>query len=651
MLEYQLSKQAFDNDIVYINYNSFELTKYEGDPDNFMWVTLSCDNIGSVGYGTVLKIISTFTYFNDLSKQTVDIGDYLTVPVTSVDLNAGTITFIGSKHKVLNINSIKAEITYTYIPYQENTIISSGTKYYYYSSLNYTYIEKTAETDILVPEKNTIYYYIDGTISPKITWLFEFEDTHYFYDNEDISLTIQFDEINSIELTDLYYIDFQTLGWVYYDETITPTVDNTEYAGVISELLFGTGNPTENMTGDISRIRVKREQFMWNTTYNQDTPTISYNSYKVKLNIPISLNVKTDLYKEDNINEYFVQHEEEKAINSPYDMEKFAYTPVVTRVDNGNLIFEDCTRINFNLHFRVHDGNDWTVVDTNSWNFDKYGYYNAQVNNKYYSYAQDSNTSFALEWKRSCQSDLLGYVGFDTNDVKFQKNKLKKSFIRLSFYDSNDPGKQNLLAYSTIFVDCNKLYSKFISRMNFNCYFNSDGNIVKGIKVDRELNTGMKPNSLSDIIGIKLSNPDDIEEYRLSSQISVKNKFITNGSSEGFYLYTWELNDNPTIPSDVYMKVEFNHAGYGRNIPMMAPYWDDGSGFKTNKQIVDDWNNNRKYGIKKYTKYSYIHLKAKYDVNTKRHIYYLDPETYGTKWGLDKNVLNINLYEARISFE
>ena len=102
------------------------------------------------------------------------------------------------------------------------------------------------------------------------------------------------------------------------------------------------------------------------------------------------------------------------------------------------------------------------------------------------------------------------------------------------------------------------------------------------------------------------------------------------------------------------MKVEFNHAGYGRNIPMMAPYRDNpnNAGFKTNDEIVADWTApNTGYGIKKYTRYSYIHLKVKYDVNTKRHIYYLDPDTYGTKYNWDKSILNINLYEARIAFE
>lgn len=649
MLKYQLSKQIFDNDIVNINYNSVELRTYEDNPDNLMWVTLLCDNVGEIHTGDNLHILYNFVYYNSLTQNTGVLSDNITVPVSSVDSIGGTISFITDKHKTLNIDAINVYLEYSYLPYQDNATIPSGTEYYYYSSLDYTYTKKLATTDISVPENNTLYFYINGSIQPKIVWTFEFSDTHYFNLNEDdISLIIQFDNSNFIEITDLYYIDFQTLGWVYYDNT----VDNTSYAGAVSQILFGDIMPSKNMNGDITRIRIKRDQFMWNVSYNQDTPTVSYRQYKVRLNIPIALKDKTDLYKEGNIKEYFVQREEEKAINTPIEMEKFVYTPVVVKeINNGNMVFEDCTKINFNLHFRVHDGDDWTVNDSDSWNFDKYGNNNDSTGNKYYSYAQNAFVPLD-QWKRSCQSDLLTYAGFVTNDVKYQKNKLKKSFIRLSFYDSDDPGKQSLLSYSTIFVDCNKLYSKFISRMNFNCYFNSDGDIVKGVKVDREVNAQMPPDSLAAILMTKSLNPEEIEESRLSAQISVKNRFTSNNSSEGFYLYTWELNDIPTMPADVYMKVEFNHAGYGRNIPMMAPYWDDGSGFKTNAQIVDDWTSPKTgYGIKKYTRYSYIHLKVKYDTNTKRHIYYLDPDTYGTKYDWDKSVLNINLYEARISFD
>lgn len=603
MLKYQLNTQTFDNDVVYLNYNSVDLTTYDEDPDNLMWVTLSCYDTGEIVHGDTLSITSNFIYFNDVTQTAGNATDACNIPVEIVDLMGGTVTFIDKTYKELFPDTI------------------------------------VAKSDA------------DG-----VKWIISFPDTHYFNEFDTINLKFYYTDTDYIKINGLEYINFNTLSWDY----------DPEVAEELSTLIFGTSRPepSDTIEGNPDKIVVRRDQVRWNRL-DQNLPTVKVNKIKVRLDIPITLKSKTDLYKEGNINEYFVQHEKEKSINTSIEMEKYPYTPVVVKINNGNVSFEDCIKINFNLHFRVHDGDDWTVNDSDSWNFDKYGNHNDPRENKYYSYAQNASSIDAQsQWKRSCQSDLLGYADFTTNDVKYQKNKLKKSFIRLSFYDSNDPGKQSLLAYSTIFVDCNKLYSKFVSRMNFNCYFESDGDIVKGIKTNREVNTAIGPDSLSSILRKDVLTTDEIEDSRLSTQISVKNKFLSNSSSEGFYLYTWELNDDPNTPSDVYMKVEFNHAGYGRTIPMMAPYItkterDDPSqgnpyynktGFKTNADIAGDWNGNRQYGIKRYTRYSYIHLKAKYDANTKRHIYYLDPDTYGTKYDCDKNVLNINLYEARIAF-
>ena len=58
------------------------------------------------------------------------------------------------------------------------------------------------------------------------------------------------------------------------------------------------------------------------------------------------------------------------------------------------------------------------------------------------------------------------------------------------------------------------------------------------------------------------------------------------------------------------------------------------------------------YGIRQYMKFSYIHLKYKYDKDNDKHIYYLDPETYGNidfPKGKDGNKeIVINLYEAKV---
>lgn len=195
-------------------------------------------------------------------------------------------------------------------------------------------------------------------------------------------------------------------------------------------------------------------------------------------------------------------------------------------------------------------------------------------------------------------------------------------------------------------------------------YKPSEGKI--GIRVDRD----------KDITDYE-DNKTDFDDRRLSSQLVVKNKNLSKASSEGFYLYIWKDNEM-SLPQDLYMKVEFNHAGYGRTVPFMMPYWDSQKwngkkGIKNINEILDDWNSEAQeqldeydrvvwqkdgrktdghYGIRQYTKFSYIHLKYRYDKDNDKHIYYLDPDTYGNidfPKGKDGNEeIEINLYEAKV---
>lgn len=592
MLRYQLNKQIFDNDIFQVVYNDYQINDNVVNNSDKIYVTLLCDNVSEINPNDNLYL--SFESYKFESGTMVGYGESNNVVVDSVDRFENTITFLDNKYTKLKLNRI----------------MSYGNE-------------------------------------DEVNWEFGFETFHYFKNDDDITLNLIYNNTDIVVLTGVKYLDDYRVTWTY-----DASIDNIDE---ITEAIFGNVEPLymiPRISGNPNMISITREHIRWCSRYTGLPTSVIKNRYNVKLDIPISLKTSNDLYQESNIKEYFVQHEEEKAVNTPIEMEKYVYTPVIVKSKTSTTeTYEDCVKINFNLHFRVHSGDDWTVNDSDSWNFVEYGDNNNWTDNKYYSYAQ-SNPIPDNKWNRSCQSDLLKYLGFTTNDVKFQKNKLKKSFLRLSFYDSDETGSQSLLAYSTVFMDCNKLYSKFVSRSNFVCYFDDNGDIVKGIKAEREVNTGSQyvNGSLMNILDVSSMNKEDIEDYRLSSQITTKNKYLSDNSSEGFYLYTWELSDIPSIPTDVYMKVEFNHAGYGRNIPMMAPYWDDGSGFKTNEEIIGDWSNGGGYGIKKYTRYSYIHLKAKYDINTKRHIYYLDPDTYGVNQAVDGNVININLYEARINF-
>ena len=180
-------------------------------------------------------------------------------------------------------------------------------------------------------------------------------------------------------------------------------------------------------------------------------------------------------------------------------------------------------------------------------------------------------------------------------------------------------------------------------------YKNLDGDVLVGAKVNREVCEEM----LGEMLGMQVAPDDDtIEEYRLSSRITVEDPALSEVSSEGFNVHLWADEDNGVIPGEIYMKAEFNHAGYGRSIPMMAPfkYGNGERGFKTNSEIAADWTDlPTQYGMGKYKRFSYIKFKRKYDKGLNKHIYYLDPERYGVQ-PHPQDVLNINLYEARVAF-
>lgn len=392
------------------------------------------------------------------------------------------------------------------------------------------------------------------------------------------------------------------------------------------------------------------------------------------LSIPFSNCFSTNMLQSDMISTSFVEDERNKSINRIVDMEKDVYHPVIWDSKKDGYIdgiYKEVEQITFNLHFRQHRGNNWTVEPDTYWN----GCYIEDDKVKFIDEISEySDINFFSYGKndvdRSQQSDLLSYLGFDNSDVRYQKNKLSRSFIRLMFYDSTNPANQNLLYYSTIFVNAGQLFGKYIRYIEETPYRST----VYEIDEDTEKEVINVESSTTDMIGIKVDREpygdllkdednkplfkDKIEEIRLSSQFIVKDKYQSEASSDGFYLYLWKDNDNGVIPTDIYMKVEFNHAGYGRTIPFMMPFKDpnknEGNGIKTFTEILDDWNSkDGKYGARRYMKYSYIHFKYKYDKYHKQHIYYLDDEFYGENpknGGVHyaDNVMTINLYEAKM---
>ena len=112
----------------------------------------------------------------------------------------------------------------------------------------------------------------------------------------------------------------------------------------------------------------------------------------------------------------------------------------------------------------------------------------------------------------------------------------------------------------------------------------------------------------------------------------VSNKYETENSSEGFYIYMFKEYGEKLHPKPIYMKVEFNHAGIGRTIPFIVPMkWSEAiDGNKTPISALTLSNSNDltllKEGVKLSDVYaqSYIPLYAVYDFKNKEYAYVFD---------------------------
>jgi hypothetical protein len=327
------------------------------------------------------------------------------------------------------------------------------------------------------------------------------------------------------------------------------------------------------------------------------TSTIASNF--LRFNVQLSESHGTNLFQETILKSEYVDDVIGSAIPEINDYEKTIIKPYIQR---GSDKYERATRLIFNLHFRDRMNGDivsdnWTTDDSKFWNGD-----------------YENNID---------KSDLLWYLGFDKDDVYYQKMKLQKSFLRLSFYDSDDPMNQNLLFYSTIFIDTGDLFGKY--------------NKLKTSAIDGELNgyDSEKDIMTADVNGFP----------RLSSQFIVTDKFNNDKSSEGFYIYLFNKTLPKKVAETIYMKVEFNHAKYGKTIPFL--YFTDTSNNPSNsikKTYLITENGGKKIDMKSYFKDLYIEMRVQYDENTRSYMYYLPYNNSG-----NNSDIIFNLFEPKIN--
>ena len=129
--------------------------------------------------------------------------------------------------------------------------------------------------------------------------------------------------------------------------------------------------------------------------------------------------------------------------------------------------------------------------------------------------------------------------------------------------------------------------------------------------------------------------------------------FECSESSEGFYLYLFREYSSGIHERDIYLKVEFNHAGVGRTVTFMQPFKtinDEGDREMLNMSDSNDVSLLKK-GCKLQEMYDHIYIKVhvKYDFDSKRYYYYF-PE-WMTKHNDNKSEMRLNLYELKIADE
>ena len=368
MYKYRINKREFNKSKTMLSVGNFEIIDFVDkieDYDNYngdrLLVSCECDNIDILNEGETIEVT------NDL---------FLNYSV-SENVQQEIYTFNNS-YQLYALN--KSEKTFSFFIDKKYTLD----------------VEKI--TNLRVSEEN-------GTITPEQNVFIYCNDKHYFDINDDI--TLYFTYINDDGIYTTVDVEFS----FFNDTILTTSYDN--FDNYLFNLFFEENLPTskeerEEKEGNLKGCQVLRDNFLF--TEKTDT-TFWSNRSTVSIDIPFSSSFETNLYQMDLIKEKFVDKTKKEVINRIVDLERDVYYPSV--YDINNKYSHDIYTIKFNLHFREHRGDDWTVTNDTLWN----GVEDNRINKD----ITDDNVS-----------DLLMFLGFNNEDVRYQRNKLKKSFLRLS---------------------------------------------------------------------------------------------------------------------------------------------------------------------------------------------------------------------------
>lgn len=384
--------------------------------------------------------------------------------------------------------------------------------------------------------------------------------------------------------------------------------------------------------------------------YSESNPLVSIKILyeNTNINIPIGFSSDTDYFnlRQNEAVDGYYKEITNGVIPDFINTEKTKYIPYIcsySTSEENNAVIEKlngpANRIEFYLHFRNRlkevigtdiDGSSiYGEMPSSSWSVetDDTAVLNEKTKfwNNFVNYGEITNSN-----ENMFVGDLIGNLGFTDADVLNRKKKIKQSFIRLSFYNSNDPLQTSMLFYSTIFFDTNKLYSKYIK------LYASPG--YDSIIEDYLLSVG-KGDAYNNNWGLVMFNGKPLTEGTysygtdelLTAEMSVSGENDRSSSAEGFNLYLFS-DDSPKEDEErvIYMKVEFNHAGYGRKFPMIL--WPSKNGVPV------------PLTRKNFYEYLYIPVIVGYDKKNGKYFYYIK----GANNDTENNVIKLALFEPKV---
>lgn len=457
-------------------------------------------------------------------------------------------------------------------------------------------------------------------------------------------------DFNSYLASQAFYFETKYNPFYYY----TVVLDND---GLPVEL-DKNGNPVKHcrLYGDIWFGGLNNSI---DKKYINENPSIS-NLYLPKTYYSVNLGIsgdidETSLGVEDYFSEDFAKNTEETLIPDFIDMERIKYTPYRFTSENetgstisGNTrgiptpndptlyVNGPINKITIYPHFRERtllDTSNNTNTFSSSGNLYYDGWYinTEDEENQYWNGydwrvgARTGNTGFSLfkNFISTCgkTADLIGYLNFTDNDVFYRKHKVSKSFFRFSFYDSKNPLNQKLLSYSTVFLDENELYYKFVKQKMFIDFCRSDENNQDDLVIIAQT-AGSNKNV--ETVFCESTNVS----ARVDTKITLTNEYDRTRSAEGFNLYLF-AEDIPqgNTSRTIYMRIDFNHAGNGKTVPMIV--WPKDKGGQYMELNIDNFIENLyiPVRIKEYKgKYVYTIDGAEYDGDGNMELILFEPK-------------------------